>query len=106
MAPLPSGWDVAGYAAPDIFLHAIDATGQDVGRLVVATIPAAEAVSGVPILAARPDGGPLFVWSRAGEVRAAVVAADGRSTTAPVVLSTAPSRVVGSPSAIYAGEHV
>jgi hypothetical protein len=36
-------------------------------------------------------------------VRAAVVAADGRSTTAPVELSTSPSRVVGSPSAIYAG---
>ena len=30
VAPQPSGWTVAGYAAPDLFLHAIDATGQDI----------------------------------------------------------------------------
>ena len=101
VAPLPSGWVVAGYAAPEIFLHAIDATGQDVGRLVIAQVPAAEAGSGLPILAARPDGGPLLVWSRAGELRAAVVAADGQSMTAPVVLATGAPQVLGSPSAIY-----
>jgi hypothetical protein len=101
VAPLPSGWVVAGYAAPELFLQAIDATGQPVARLVVAQVPAAAATAGSPILAARADGGPLLVWSQGGEIRAAVVAADGRSTTASVVLSTAPARVLGSPSAIF-----
>jgi hypothetical protein len=102
VAPLPSGWVVAGYAAPQIFLHAIDAMGQPIGRVVIVEVPAAEAGAGVPILAARPDGGPLVVWSRAGAVRAAVVAADGRSTTTSVVLSTAAAPALGSPSAIFA----
>jgi hypothetical protein len=101
VAPLPSGWVVAGYAAPELFLHALDAAGQPVARLVVAQLPPAAASGGLPILAARPDGGPLLVWSQAGEVRAAVVAVDGRSTTVPIVLSTASARVVGSPSAIF-----
>jgi hypothetical protein len=88
VAALPSGWVVAGRGDPDLVLHAFDAMGQPLQRSTVDTY-LGEVVQEDFTIAPRPDGGPLLVWFNENRtMRAAIVAADGRSTSAPVNLAT------------------
>jgi len=77
-APLASGWVIAGYGNLELFVHAVDASGADAGRISVTTTAVDEPVVG-PVLVTRPTGGPLLVWQQSGVLRAALVAGDGRS---------------------------
>jgi len=101
--PLPSGWVVAGYAQRDMFVHAIDATGRGVGRITLADIPVG-ATRTAPVVAGRPDAGPLVVWARFSVITAAVVSADGRTATAPITLPIDASMVTGPLSAAFVGD--
>jgi hypothetical protein len=101
--PLPSGWVVAGYAAPDVFVHAVDATGHGAGRITLANIPV-DGTRTAPIVAGRPSAGPLVVWVRLGVVRAAVVSIDGRAATAPITLPIDTAMTTGPLSAAFVGD--
>ena len=103
LAPLPSGWVISAYAGNELFIHALDAAGNDLGRTDVAPIaPSAESIEMTSTFAARADGGPLLVCTDGGKARAAVVAADGLSTTTPVDLAFGggPARM----SAVFIGD--
>ena len=100
-ARLPSGWAIAGYAPPAFFLHAVDGSGQSVARTLLDTAPLAN-VFAFPVLAGRPDGGPLVLWQTSTGLRAVVVAADGRSTTAPVMLPVT-GRLADYPRVAFVG---
>jgi hypothetical protein len=86
IAPIPTGWVVAGggYLGDELYLHTFDAGGAHGARTAVPT------VSGLNlpvVLVPRPNDGPLLFWeelSSESAVYAAVVAADGRSTTTRV----------------------
>ena len=82
---LPAGWVVAAAAQPELFIHALDATGKDLGRTRVEGSPIYFEPS-LPTFASRPGGGPLLVWDGATKLRATIVAADGRSVSTPVDL--------------------
>ena len=98
-APMPSGWVVAGYAESEVFVHAVDATGHGVSRMVLADIP-----TGSLILARRPGGGPLIVSRADGVARASVISADGRSATAAITLPVDASAVDGEITAAFVGD--
>jgi hypothetical protein len=83
-----------------VFVHAIDAAGHGVSRLRLATVSGA-ATTLLPITAARPGGGPLVVWTKAGVVSAAVISADGRSATPPITLPIDTTRISGIMSAAF-----
>jgi hypothetical protein len=99
VAPLPSGWIVAGFYAPDLFFHAVSAAGEDMGRNVVSPITD---LSGGLALAARPGGGPLLAWGSVEGVRVSVIASDGSSATAQALTDTGYVES-GWLSAVYAG---
>jgi hypothetical protein len=88
VAALPSGWAVVAYVAPDLFVHAVDASGKDLGRTIISRPPAVDLSSSLRV-AARPNGGPLVLWRTSDGLRTSVVAADGRSATAPMDLPVA-----------------
>jgi hypothetical protein len=96
VAPLPSGWAIAGFAEEELFLHALDTTGTSVARTTVATAPYAH-----PRLASRPGGGLLLWWQTYDATWVAVVAADGRSVTEPLALPINES-IVGEVRATFA----
>jgi hypothetical protein len=102
-APLPSGWVVAGYAEPDIFVHAVDATGGSVSRISLTNIPVA-GTTFAPILARRSGGGPLVIWTRFGVAQASVISADGRSATTPITLPVDTSAITGEMTAAFVGD--
>jgi hypothetical protein len=62
---LPSGWVVAGYYEREVFIHAVSAAGESVGRTTVDRFADGTLWAG-PILASRPNGGPLIVVGDAG----------------------------------------
>lgn len=101
VATLPSGWAIAGYAGPDFFLHALDASGQTVARTRLDMAPIAN-VFAHPVLAGRADGGPLVLWQTSAALRVAVVAPDGRSTTPPLTLPVT-GRLADYPRVAFAG---
>ena len=103
VAALPSGWVVVAYSPPEIFVHAVSALGDDLGRTVVERQPPEELIWR-PQVAQRPDGGPLVYWAADDAWRAAVVAADGRSVSAPVDLLPAGNTMGGLASAAYVGD--
>jgi hypothetical protein len=100
VAPLGTGWLVAAAGEPTVFVHAVDANGQDLGRTNIAEVaPDTFQWPGAITLAPRADGGPLVVWASPKFVRAAVIAADGRSASAPIELpldTTNPTRSVSA----------
>jgi hypothetical protein len=79
---LPAGWVILAYAEPELFIHTMDATGKDLGRTRVDGLPVNSFA--YVTLASRPSGGPLVVWLAGTNLRAAIVAADGRSASTPV----------------------
>jgi hypothetical protein len=88
VAPLPSGWVIAGMGlSNNLFVHTFDAAGANVGRI---TMKAPEGNLTRVVVVPRPNGGPLLVFETNGSsdfvthLYAAVVSADGASTTAPV----------------------
>jgi len=89
VASLPSGWVVAACGQPEIFIQALDATGKQMGRTVVS--PATDSHlwchNATPVLAARPGGGPLMAWQTRDGVKVALIAADGRSASAPQTIT-------------------
>jgi hypothetical protein len=100
LAPLPSGWVVAGATSVDIYVHSFDAAGRHLARKAVDTL-ADDALYAPPVIAARPDGGPLLTWVSNDGLRAVVVSADGRSATAPIVVTR---EISGTPlSAAHVG---
>ena len=86
VAPLPSGWVTrgAGSFASRLFLHTFDGAGNHVARTVVHDDDTGDFLP--PLLASRPNGGPLLVWSDASGIRAAVLSNDGLTTTTPIDL--------------------
>jgi hypothetical protein len=102
-APLSSGWVVVACGPSLLSLRAIGADGAETGRAVVDVLPAG-AFPWSPVLAARPAGGPLLVWGTQEGMRAAVIAADGRSTTAPVDLPTMDVAGLSGASATFVGD--
>ena len=86
IAALPTGWVVAGVSESDVALQTFGADGQPLARTTVETLPAGMHPN-LLMLAARPGAGPLLLWAD-DELRVAMVAADGRSATAPTILTT------------------
>jgi hypothetical protein len=101
IAPLASGWVAAGWANSEVFIRGIDANGGDLGRLTVDTVGVDDLLA-MPVLASRPNGGPLLVWQSKTALKAAVVAADGRSISTPRTLPSG-GVVTGFDPAVYAG---
>jgi hypothetical protein len=99
VTPLPSGWVVAGSYERELFIHAVSATGDSAGRTTMAVLPNS-ALSAGPVLAARPDGGPLLVWVTPEGLRTSVISADGRSVTPPATIAP----LASSPTAAVAGD--
>jgi hypothetical protein len=102
-AALPSGWVLAVLGRSDLSLRALGADGTETGRAVVDTASIGNHLSS-PLLAEQPTGGPLLVWATDSSLRAAVVAADGRSATAPVDLPTADVSSYDPPTAAFVGD--
>jgi len=99
VAPLPSGWVVAGING-DVYVHAFDASGRHLSRTRVDTVP--NGWLDGPLLASRPGGGPLLVWMTETAIRAALISENGRSATAPFDVAT--TDIFGSPiKAAYVG---
>jgi hypothetical protein len=105
VAPIATGWVVGVCGASDVYLHAIDASGQDAGRTIVAhaTDMNEECQPGTLSLAARPNGGPLLLWETNNGVNAAVVSDDGRSAGTPVEIAGQGVAVFGA-SAAWVGD--
>ena len=87
VAPLPSGWVIGLFAGTKLYVHVLDAAGEDVRRWVI------DNTQGYGYFVPRPDGGPLLVWvySQSGyygtvDLRASVIATDGSAMTTPIVL--------------------
>jgi hypothetical protein len=87
IAALPTGWVVAGLSESDVVVQAFDADGLPLARTTVDTLSAGVYPNAL-MLAARPSAGPLLLWMLNDEMRVAMVAADGRSATAPTTLTT------------------
>jgi hypothetical protein len=85
LAPLASGgWIVAACGQPEAFFLAVDATGQTRSRVVLSSSLRGDGCyTGVPVLAASPNGGPLILWQDDAGAMMSVIAADGRSATPP-----------------------
>ncbi len=109
-APLASGWVVAEVLQEGLVLYTFDAAGQKVARMIVeenprdpnswdASVPLPKIQT--PKLVARSDGGPLLLWRNADRYRAAVVAGDGRSTTAAVDLPDVVQQTYNLAAAAY-----
>jgi hypothetical protein len=81
VAPIESGWVVAVCSDRETFFHALDAVGNDVGRTVVANLSFSSQPCSKPVLAKRPNGGPLMVWLTEQGLQMSMIAADGRSAT-------------------------
>ena len=61
VAPIPSGWVIAGCVSGQLLLFTVDAAGMNSVR---APAPVGDRVCEYAmVLAARPGGGPLLVWS-------------------------------------------
>jgi hypothetical protein len=80
VAPIPSGWVIAGFVESDVFFHVLDASGNAVARTSVESV-SPYVMRAFPKLVARAGGGPLMHWQTNDDVRAVVIAADGRSAT-------------------------
>ena len=104
VAPLPSGgWTVASCAEPDVYIQTLDANGRLLGRIVVSRSVAGYACNGqAPVLAARPNGGPLMLWQDDSVVMS-VIAADGLSASAPRTLVDATDFSGENPTAAWVG---
>jgi hypothetical protein len=90
IAPLPSGWVIAGWTDLGFFLDAFDAQGNQIARTSFGQSPdRTESSFSVPtvLLASRPEGGPLLVWFDDVTVHAAMVSDDGTSIAAPVEIA-------------------
>jgi hypothetical protein len=84
VAALPSGWLVAGWAEPELFIHAIDAAGHPVARTVIGHGDALLDQIGAPTLVSRPNAAPLLLWQTGNTLHVFPVAADGRSVSPQV----------------------
>ncbi len=85
VAPIPSGWVVAVCGDKEIFLHALDDAGNDLGRTVVANVYGLQACA-KPVLAKRPNGGPLLLWLGDEGLKMSMIAADGLSASPPLTI--------------------
>jgi hypothetical protein len=99
MAPSLTGWIVAVFAGPELFLRALDTDGRDLGRTTVDSIPQEDVFLGLTI-APRPGGGALLLWRTQKGAREVVISDDGLSTTSPKDLSW-PDTNITSASAAY-----
>ena len=87
LGTLPAGWVIATAAWSDLLLDTLNATGEyHVGRKTIEAIPFPTNSFAPPALASRPNAGPLLVWEGTTMLRATIVAADGKSLSAPVDL--------------------
>lgn len=100
VAPLPSGWVVAGHADVQLFLHAFNGAGNHVSRIVLDD----DEETAWPLLASRPNGGPLVVWTTDAGVRAAVVSNDGLTTTVPINIHTTGQEFASAASVAFGGD--
>jgi hypothetical protein len=82
IAALPTGWLVLAVADASLTMYSLDSAGNVVGHSVLDPMANGFDV-GRPILVSQPNGGPLVIWEVIN-IYAAVVSADGLSTTTPV----------------------
>ena len=84
VAPISAGWVVAVAGEPEVVVHAVGVDGRDLARTTVDRVgPDFFQLPAQVVLAARPGAGPLLLWRSDTAIRAALVAADGRSTGTP-----------------------
>ena len=86
LAPLPAGWLIAASDSYQARLYALDGAGKFLGVTTLDMDATGRSPIGAAVFAPRADGGPLVVWQVGTGLRAAVVAADGRSATTPRAL--------------------
>jgi len=94
VAPLPSGWVIAGCVSGQLLLFTVDAAGMNSVR--APTPVGARGCAYAMVLAAQPGAGPLLVWSEEYIVRGALIAADGQ-------LAGTPFDIAGPPEGSNAG---
>jgi hypothetical protein len=104
-APLPSGGWVVGFCAtPEIYFLTFDVAGRAQRRVVVSS-SIAEYMCGesIPMLAARPDGGPLMLWRQEEGLVMSVIAADGLSASPPRTIVSVNELGWAPPSTAWVG---
>jgi hypothetical protein len=104
-ASLPSGgWIVAVCGSSDIYFHTLDAAGRPRRRVVVSpAVGGYGCQTGAPVLAARPDGGPLLLWQDEAGLSMSVIAADGLSASAARFLREGLREWADGPAAAWIG---
>jgi hypothetical protein len=96
LAALTDGWELLVEREHDSKLMRLDADGQPTGAAVV--LPDARGLGAVE----QPGGSPLILWSVSGPLtKAALLSADGKSTTTPITLFAAP---FGDRGAAFVGD--
>lgn len=105
VAPLGAGgWLVATAGEPEVVARAVSADGAVLSRTTLDTI-AADTFDWprADIVVAPRAAGPLVVWSRKTWIRAAVIAADGRSATPTFALPLDGRSITSTPTAVFTG---
>jgi hypothetical protein len=104
IAPLSGGWLVGALAnETSVLVHAVDATGRDLGRVTLDTVRSDDLSPRFVQVLARPAGGALAVWGGNGALHAATIAADGRTVGTPVAVSLAGLDSVSPSNAVWMG---
>jgi hypothetical protein len=115
VAPRATGWIVTATTVKadptitdggvgELFFHALDAAGKDLGRVFVDKVSDPMFALRFVTVAPRPNGAPLIVWGGEHLIRAAVIAADGRSAGKPVDVSIAGLMNVEASNAVFFGD--
>jgi hypothetical protein len=103
--PLPSGWALVGLtqtvAEVEIFVQSFDPSGAHASRTTLRVLP--DGVWNGPLVAERPDGGPMIAWATLTKLSAIILAADGRSATAPFDITTFDPEAAHMFDAAYVG---
>jgi len=102
LAPMPSGWMIASCVAGHLLLFTVDTAGVNSARPPLPVSDNGCAYS--MLLAARPGGGALLVWTAGYGVSAALIAADGQSAGTPFDIVAPPTGNAGAYDAAWVGD--
>jgi hypothetical protein len=105
VAPTASGWLVAACGGGNVFVHALDASGKKIARTVLSDGASLTlgCSTGSLVLAPRPGGGALLMWTAYYDTVAVLIGADGSAGKLQSLMdSTAMS--VGAPTGAWTGD--